>query len=915
MRDEEYGWQEVRRRRNDRRSNHAILPDVAMAFKSRREDNAKYKTYFFSNFPENHGAQAMLNIFRKYGKVVKVVIPAKRDKGGRRFGFARFDQVRDVRRWRKATRGMISMAEIHIGNGGDLHSGDRSYAHVVQGGKLSTQRKHNMIPCCSYDTGKEILQTLNKMYVGEVIQEGTTYNIQEAFHRQGYFGVKVTPLGANLTLLEEQDEGELHVLMVEAKCWVYGITVHDFFSLITKPIGKFVNANDVTSKKLTMDVARIMIRTREQKVVDEFLEVEINNEFFHLRMIEDSYGPMRIMVAPISNSDGRDDESNSSEEDVAIPVEEEDDGEVNAADNNLLALTNFDNVNNEVREEFGNSGERSNAEEIIMETANILNLDENSNIRPVIFNEDYREDFQERVGLDRQSDADPTGLDTTADRGKGGLDNNNQVRKGLGRNFKSNGAFKDNNEGNVNTKGDVISFINRPKHGGPTRDQSTNRSMSGNFLDNTNSSEGNSDSSRTISNPLTQKMETGRPIQRSFQPPLAKKQLKDVVTKEACNRNLLGRHKAVNNKSDSTSSAGSIIGCSSLKSIEIKNCNKQHQNRNEEEVTNKVWKGVVSLGVEGDDIDSIYKRRITVNERKDIEAKNMREHKKQIGERKGSSSTSRQSDRWEFTQFVEGMDVVDVPVTGKKFTWFSFDGKAMSRLDRFLLSEGFIVKGRISGQWFNNCWMDHDEFKPFVEKVWNNLSINGKKAFVIKEKLKRLKEELKIWNKEVFGILDLNIEKTVKELNDVEGLLASDMTVANWIDKGGLQKGFWDQLHHKESLLKQKSRMKWALDGDANSRYFHASLKGRRRRNQLVSIKKDEVWIQGVDNIKKKVKQHFSLNFLEEWTDRPFLSGIDFNVLSQEDNWYLMEPFTEEEVREVMDFLLELHHSAVLPKA
>ncbi|CAJ2661908.1 unnamed protein product [Trifolium pratense] len=364
MRDEEYGWQEVRRRRNDRRSNHAILPDVAMAFKSRREDNAKYKTYFFSNFPENHGAQAMLNIFRKYGKVVKVVIPAKRDKGGRRFGFAR--------------------------------------------------------------------------------------------------------------------------------------------------------------------------------------------------------------------------------------------------------------------------GETSNAEEIIMETANILNLDENSNIRPVIFNEDYREDFQERVGLDRQSDADPTGLDTTADRGKGGLDNNNQVRKGLGRNFKSNGAFKDNNEGNVNTKGDVISFINRPKHGGPTRDQSTNRSMSGNFLDNTNSSEGNSDSSRTISNPLTQKMETGRPIQRSFQPPLAKKQLKDVVTKEACNRNLLGRHKAVNNKSDSTSSAGSIIGCSSLKSIEIKNCNKQHQNRNEEEVTNKVWKGVVSLGVEGDDIDSIYKRRITVNERKDIEAKNMREHKKQV---------------------------------------------------------------------------------------------------------------------------------------------------------------------------------------------------------------------------------------------------------------------------------------------
>ncbi|MCI60542.1 hypothetical protein A2U01_0081798, partial [Trifolium medium] len=41
----------------------------------------------------------MFNIFQKYGDVVEVVIPAKRDKGGRRFGFARFEQVWDVRKF------------------------------------------------------------------------------------------------------------------------------------------------------------------------------------------------------------------------------------------------------------------------------------------------------------------------------------------------------------------------------------------------------------------------------------------------------------------------------------------------------------------------------------------------------------------------------------------------------------------------------------------------------------------------------------------------------------------------------------------------------------------------------------------------------------------------------------------------
>ncbi|GAU47212.1 hypothetical protein TSUD_403530 [Trifolium subterraneum] len=265
-----------------------------------------------------------------------------------------------------------------------------------------------------------------------------------------------------------------------------------------------------------------------------------------------------------------------------------------------------------------------------------------------------------------------------------------------------------------------------------------------------------------------------------------------------------------------------------------------------------------------------------------------------IGERKGSSSLIRQNERWEFRQFVEGMEVVDVPVTGKKFTWFSADRKAMSRLDRFLLSEGFIDKAGVSGQWVGD--RDISDHCP----IWLSLNIEGKKAFVLKEKLTKLKEALKGWNREVFRVLDLNIEKPVKELNEVESMLASDDVMADFVDRGGIQKNFWDQLHYKESLLKQKSRMRWVKYGDTNSRYIHASLKGRRRRNQMVTIKKGDEWLQGVDCIKNEVKQHFEKNFSEEWLNRPFLSGIDFNVLNNEDNSLLLEPFGEEEVREVI---------------
>ncbi|MCI28588.1 hypothetical protein A2U01_0049789, partial [Trifolium medium] len=42
-------------------------------------------------------------------------------------------------------------------------------------------------------------------------------------------------------------------------------------------------------------------------------------------------------------------------------------------------------------------------------------------------------------------------------------------------------------------------------------------------------------------------------------------------------------------------------------------------------------------------------------------------------ERIGSSTDSRQGERTLFMRFVEEMEVIDVPVLGKKFSWFSAD--------------------------------------------------------------------------------------------------------------------------------------------------------------------------------------------------------------------------------------------------
>jgi hypothetical protein len=62
-----------------------------------------------------------------------------------------------------------------------------------------------------------------------------------------------------------------------------------------------------------------------------------------------------------------------------------------------------------------------------------------------------------------------------------------------------------------------------------------------------------------------------------------------------------------------------------------------------------------------------------------------------------------------------------------------------------------------------NGWLEHPDFYPFVEKSWKSFKVYGRKAYVLKEKLRLLRDCLRKWNKDVFGILDLNIDKTVKD--------------------------------------------------------------------------------------------------------------------------------------------------------
>lgn len=57
------------------------------------------------------------------------------------------------------------------------------------------------------------MKRFKKAYVRKVLIPCSSYNMQRNFHPEGYFALKVTPLEANICLLEENEDDELEALL------------------------------------------------------------------------------------------------------------------------------------------------------------------------------------------------------------------------------------------------------------------------------------------------------------------------------------------------------------------------------------------------------------------------------------------------------------------------------------------------------------------------------------------------------------------------------------------------------------------------------------------------------------------------------------------------------------------------------
>ncbi|GJY21307.1 RNA-directed DNA polymerase, eukaryota [Tanacetum coccineum] len=259
-------------------------------------------------------------------------------------------------------------------------------------------------------------------------------------------------------------------------------------------------------------------------------------------------------------------------------------------------------------------------------------------------------------------------------------------------------------------------------------------------------------------------------------------------------------------------------------------------------------------------------------------------------ERERFGSVFNQQGATAFNQFISSSSLIDPPLDGYAFTWSHKNASKMSKLDRFLLSEGLfdffphlsaicldknlsdhrpillrescLDYGPTPFRFFHS-WFSLDGFDAFVENTWNSLMVSDDNALIrLQRKLQLLKIAIKSWTKE------FRLKSNAKKCQIQQDILCLDKLFdLGLINDDSLNKRalLLNELHEINSVnaseLSQKAKIRWSIEGDENSKFFHGIINKKRAQLAIRGILADGNWISEPSLVKNEFFHHFSKQF------------------------------------------------------
>ncbi|RVW91507.1 hypothetical protein CK203_046178 [Vitis vinifera] len=205
---------------------------------------------------------------------------------------------------------------------------------------------------------------------------------------------------------------------------------------------------------------------------------------------------------------------------------------------------------------------------------------------------------------------------------------------------------------------------------------------------------------------------------------------------------------------------------------------------------------------------------------------------------------------WEELGSVKGL-WRDLGVWEGISTWaFSRD---LSRITSHSLGRRRFEEGSFPFR-FENMWLEEGGFKDKLKTWWGSLKFTGSASYILDAKLRALKNILKIWNKEEFGIVEDKKGEALKQVEYWDEKEKYD--VLNMEDceaRNGAREAYKSWVIKEEIFWRQKSRELWLKEGDNNTRFFHRMVNAHCRRNWLSKLKVNGCWHSEENNLRNSV--------------------------------------------------------------
>ncbi|KAL9678347.1 hypothetical protein QQ045_016191 [Rhodiola kirilowii] len=255
----------------------------------------------------------------------------------------------------------------------------------------------------------------------------------------------------------------------------------------------------------------------------------------------------------------------------------------------------------------------------------------------------------------------------------------------------------------------------------------------------------------------------------------------------------------------------------------------------------------------------------------------------------------RDTDLEALRKFVTNCELSDIEASGHVFTWSNKNiipnQRIWCKLDRAMGNDGWInqhpnvavvflppgisdhcpvvvswgeAKRRRNSFRYCNFWEEIDDYHDRVDVCWKS-SRDCNNLFMLQDKLKAMKRMMKGH----FVKLSRGMEKRVDELRSELGVAQihaeqhpNDPVLAQ--KEQLLTKEFRKVMGYQFLFNQQRAKLRWLKEGDANSKYFHSLLKGRRSKNSIRHVKDAVGLVHTEEATIKKVFVNYFKSILAE---------------------------------------------------